>query len=375
MTQTITAPPAEDLWAAPLVEPGIGPAVGTGSGNGGGRQRAAARPAARVDRPAYKLTTRKPRRGQAWPFVLLAGGEFSGKTTAAARFASSGRFGRSWLLPFGEDPDLYADLAPDIDVANHDGSLFEFAAALDAIEAEVNAKPLVDGKPQLVVIDSGSILWDLFTLIAEGRARKSDEAKADLMRNPYSTVNIGPLNWSAVGRMWHRIIRQLRTMQAVTVMTARGKDGIVVNGQGKIDEGAAKRGEKTFRVEVQSETPYAASAFVRLDRALPPQVLGIRMGSRGLRPGIDEPIICDGKPRRRGERMIAYPEFNLEWLIFDLMRFDPATAYSPTIVDPDAGEESPDQAPVPAFLLPPGADEAPGQAAPAEVTPTPPVAG
>lgn len=358
-------PVADESWLNGAGEP---PADDQGGG-GNGRQRAAIRP---PSRPTYQLRTRKPRTGCVWPFILLTGGEFSGKTTAVGIAAESGRFGRTWVLPFGEDADQIAEYAPDAEIVEHDGSLYEFAAAVDAIAERVNAEPLVDGKPQLVFIDSGSVLWDLLSLIAEARARKTDEAAADLMRNPYASVNIGPLNWSAVNKMWSRIIRQLKSMQAVVVMTSRAKDGVVINSAGQIDNVAARRGDKTYRVAVQSETPYEAHAFVKLDRTEPPAILGVRVGKRGLRPGIDEPIICDGKTRQRNGRPMTYPEFSLEWLIFDLMRFDPAGARTAQITDPRpaldaaAGGEAAAQLPPP----PAGADEAPGQPHPTETLPT-----
>lgn len=361
--QTVTGPPngrkvADADWLGGAGEPDGDPGAAGPRG-----QRAAVRPPARA---TYQLRTRKPLTGQVWPLILLTGGEFSGKTTAAGLAAESGRFGRTWVLPFGEDPDQIAEYDPAAEIVEHDGTLYEFAAAVEQVAAVVNAQPLVDGKPQLVLVDSGSVLWDLLSAIAEARARKSDEAAADLMRNPYASVNIGPLNWSAVNKMWQRIIRQLKSMQAVVVMTARGKDGVVVDSRGQIDNQAARRGDKSYRVAVQSETPFEAHAFVKLDRAEPPAILGVRVGKRGLRPGIDEPIICDGKPRTRNGREITYPPFTLEWLVFDLMKFDPAGARTAEIIDPKPDLDAPTPPPVEPV---PGADEAPGQQHPTETQP------
>lgn len=355
-------PIADDSWLA-------GAAAPDDQGQPQGGQRRAARPPTRSDAPRYELRTRKPRGGQAWPFILLTGGEFAGKTTQVGLLAASGRFARTWVLPFGEDPDQYHEYDADAEVVEHDGTLYEFAAALEQIAAQVNAQPLIDGKPQLVVIDSGSPLWDLCSQIAEARARKSDEATADLMRNPYATVNIGPLNWAAVNKMWTRMIRTMKTMQAVVVMTSRAKDGVVIDAGGNIDRFAAKRGEKTYRVAVQSETPYEATAFVKLDRIDPPQVLGARVGRHGLRPGLDEPMVCDGKPRKRNGREMTFPEFSLEWLLFTLLKFDPAAAYTPQVVDPNPTS---DDQPTAAAAAEPGpmvADETPGAAPAAEVQP------
>lgn len=352
---------ADPDWLGGADEPDADPGA---AGHRG--QRAAIRP---PTRPGYTLRTRKPKTGQVWPFILLTGGEFSGKTTAGGVAAESGRFGRTWVLPFGEDPDQIAEYDPEAVIVEHDGSLYEFASAVDQVAAAVNAEPLIDGKPHLVLVDSGSVLWDLLSAIAEARARKTDEAAADLMRNPYASVNIGPLNWSAVNKMWLRIIRQFKSMQAVVVMTARGKDGVVIDGRGQIDNQAARRGDKTYRVAVQSETPYEAHAFVKLDRVEPPAILGVRVGKRGLRPGIDDPIVCDGKPRIRNGREMTYPPFTLEWLVFDLMKFDPAGARTAAIVDPKPDLDAGGQTPAPDAAAP-GADEAPGQQHPTETQPT-----
>jgi hypothetical protein len=356
-------PVADEAWLAGGSEP---PTDDQGDAGGRRRQHEAIRP----QRASYQLRTRPPRTGSVWPLILLAGGEFSGKTTAVGIAAASGKFGRTWVLPFGEDPDQIAEYDPDAVIVEHDGTLYEFAAAVAQMAAAINAEPLVDGKPQLVMVDSGSVLWDLFALIAEARARKSDEAAADLLRNPYASVNIGPLNWSAVNKMWLRLITELKNMQAVVVITCRGKDGVVIGANGQIDNVAARRGEKTFRPAIQSETPYAAHAYVKLDRDEPPVVLGARVGKHGLRPGIDEPLVCDGKPRRRNGKEVTYPPFSLEWLVFDLLRFDPTGARTAAITSPRpaldaaAGEASP-AIPTPI----PGADEAPGQQHPAETVP------
>lgn len=347
---------ADESWLNGMHEPGpdAGPVRG---------QRAAVRPPAR---PAYKLKTRKPRGGTVWPLILLAGGDFSGKTTAVGIAAESGRFGRTWVLPFGEDADQIFDYDPDAMVVEHDGSLYEFVAAVEQVAEAINDQPLIDGKPQLVMVDSASILWDLISQIAEAKARKTDEAVADLMRNPYAQVNVGPLLWSDAGKTWARIIRMLKNMQAVVVMTARGKDGVVIDERGHVDAGAARAGRKVFRPAVQAETPYATHAYVKLDRDDPPQILGARVGKYGLRPGIDEPIICDGKKRQRGGRDVAYPPFSLEWLVFDLLRFNPGDARTAAITVP---QPATDAAPAPAAPALEGADESPGQQLPAETLP------
>lgn len=285
-------------------------------------------------RAPYKLTTRKAVSGADWPYVLLAGGEFSGKTRAVCELAASGRFGRCWRLAIGENPDEYNEVA-DWDIVNHDGTMYEITAAIEQIDAEVRRQPLIDGKPQLVFVDSGSQLWELCSAIAERRACKTDEALEAFRRNPNADVQIGSLIWNAVTKMWRHIENLLRKMPAVVVMTARAKDNVaIVNGRPDSNL------PKVFRPAIQNEGPYATTLYVRLDREMAPRVLGARMTYGGVIPGTDEPIIFDGKAHGNRKPM---PPFSLEHLIFGVMRFDPANARTSGLVLPNAADPAEQQ--------------------------------
>lgn len=331
------APVPDDPWATEPTIPDDPEADGPPPPDDGDGPRRGAQRAANA-RPPYKLRVRKAIVGMDWPYGLLAGGEFSGKSMELAKLAASGRFSRCWRLAIGENPDEYHEIA-DWDIVEHDGTAYEITCAVEQIDAAVRAQPLIDGKPQLVAVDSGSQLWTLLAEIAERRACKSDEARDALLRNPNADVQIGALQWNAVTKMWRHIENLLRKMPAVVVMTARAKDNVAII-NGKPDS----RAPRVFKPAIQNEAPYATTLYVRLDRELAPQVLGARMANGGVRPGIDEPIIFDG--RQHGKRP-AQPEFSLEHLIFNVMKFDPAKARTSGLVLPNAADPADQQVAAP----------------------------
>ncbi|TAK89352.1 MAG: hypothetical protein EPO06_11860 [Burkholderiaceae bacterium] len=316
----------------------------------------AARPQ-RPPRKAYTLETRKPLMGQAWPLILLAGGEYSGKSYAAAELAACGRWGKVWWLSIGEDPDQYAALIPDYDIVNHDGSVYQIASAVDQIADAAEAAHNAGDKPHLVVVDSMSVLWGMLSEIAEARALGSIEARDELARDPYANIHVGQLHWNSVKKPWRHIVTRLVTMHAVVVCTARGGEITQVGDDGKPIPGASK----VFKPEAEKYFPYMSTVYVRLDRLEPPMVLGARLAKGGVRPGRDEPLIFDGKPH--GGRP-ALPDFSLEWLIFSVLKFDPATAHVRDVrassVDPEVRPE---------LGTGDGATEAPGQPHAVETVP------
>jgi hypothetical protein len=304
-------------------------------------------------RQPYKLRTRKAVAGMDWPYVLLAGGEFSGKSYELAKLAGSGRFCRAWRIAIGENPEEYHEIA-DWDIVEHDGSVYEITSALQQIDAAVRVQPMIDGKPHLVVFDSGSQFWTMLSKIAEARSFKSDEAREALLRNPNATVRVEQQYWNAVNSMWQTVENLLRRMPAVCVMTARAKEVVqVINGRPDNDR------PKKFKPAIQVEGPYATTLYVRLDREAVPQVMGARMTKGGIRPGIDDPITFDGRPHN-GRPALSPELFSLEHLIFNVMKFDPANARPSTLVTPNTADPAEQQVAVPR-PAPAGASEVAGQ--------------
>ena len=81
------------------------------------------------------LTVRKPTGLPAWPVLLLAGVEKSGKTYAAAQASASDMIGHTYWIGFGEqDPDEYGQIGQ-FDIVEHDGTYRDLLRAIDDVKA------------------------------------------------------------------------------------------------------------------------------------------------------------------------------------------------------------------------------------------------
>ena len=102
------------------------------------------------------LTVRKPTGLPAWPVLLLAGVEKSGKTYAAAQASASDMIGHTYWIGFGEqDPDEYGQIGR-FDIVEHDGTYRDLLRAIDDVKAAVSGD-----KPTLLVVDSLTPVWEL----------------------------------------------------------------------------------------------------------------------------------------------------------------------------------------------------------------------
>lgn len=191
------------------------------------------------------LTRRKPSGKPSWPVVLLAGCEGGGKSWAAAEATGSDRFGKSLWLEIGEQTaDEYGAVpGADFDILEHDGSFGEILAQLRAAVTE----PLADGKPNLLVVDSMTELWDLLSdeqqTIANRRRSKNANGEAQVTMD----------QWNAAKKRWGYIVSELRRFPGPVVVTARLEQVAVVGSNGQ-PTGAATwkiRAEKNLPFEVQ----------------------------------------------------------------------------------------------------------------------------
>lgn len=202
-----------------------------------------------------QLRTREPTGAVAWPFLLVEGSEKAGKTYAALSLSADDRIGRSFLFDFGEGSgDEYAPLG-DYEIVEHDGTYRDFLAQLVA----ACAVPTVDGKPNLIVIDSVTAMWEALKVWAENRAKSSRRGKQLLADDPDAEIDV-PMNiWTDTNDRWGRMVNMLRGWPGIAVVIARGREVAKV-GQG----GQPVAGQTEYRVEAQKSLPYAVSAQVRM---------------------------------------------------------------------------------------------------------------
>lgn len=248
--------------------------------------------------------TRQPSGIPSFPMVLLEGPDSVGKSYAAAQFTGSEKTGQAYWMDIGEGAaDEYINVpGADYLILDHDGTWSDILAQIR--EATAEAAKGTD-KPAVLIVDSASNIWDLLKAWTNGRARNSRNGKKALEADPDAEVTIPPNLWNDANDRHHQFMNELSRFPGVVVLTARGKETMAVD-----KEGRPVTGQKSYSVEANKNLPFKVNAHVRLSREDPPQVVSFRSATNGLRPGVDRPQ--------------KYPEFTLEHLVFDVMGLEKA---------------------------------------------------
>lgn len=259
------------------------------------------------------LRVRKPTGRVAYPVIVVEGGEKVGKTYAALQLSASEKVGRTFVLDLGEgSADEYAALGP-YEVVDHDGTFADLMGQLKLAAAE----PMVDGKPNVIVLDSGTVLWESIKDWADARARRGNNAKKILANDPDADVSI-PMNiWTDAADRWGQMIHVLRYWDGIAVLICRGKEVAKVDGNGNP---IAKQTD--YKVEAHKSTLFQASAHVR---CIAPKQVRL-MSVRSLHAAVPAAGLAlpDGNP--------------LEHLVFDVLGagegFGSSSAVAPQIGRP-----------------------------------------
>lgn len=200
------------------------------------------------------LRARKPTGNVAWPLVLVEGPEKSGKSYVSFSLSASEKVGRTFVFDFGEGAaDEYAALGR-YEVVDHDGTYTDFIGQLAAAMAE----PSDPDRPNVIVIDSGTILWELLKNWASARARRSKTNKALLAQDPDAEINVSSTYWNDANDRWGRMVHMFRTWNGIGVIICRAKE---VSKMGR--DGNPVAGQTEYRVEGQKMLPYNVSAQIR----------------------------------------------------------------------------------------------------------------
>lgn len=206
------------------------------------------------------LTTREPTGAVGWPMLLVEGREGARKTSEALRLTADPRIGDAYVIEVGERrADEYATLGT-FQIVEHDGHLRTIIPAI----RDVMALPPREGRPNLLIIDSGTHLWDLVKRAAEGIARGSKAARAKLADDPDAEIDVGHQAWNrAKDPYWWNWLNDLRAWPGVFVMTARADE------VAKFEGGRPVLNQTEYRVDVERGTPFIFDATIRMRGAKP----------------------------------------------------------------------------------------------------------
>lgn len=232
------------------------------------------------------LRTRPPSGRVAFPLLLLEGEEKAGKSVAAYRLSASPKVGRTFVFDLGEGTaDEYGELGP-YEIVEHNGTFTDLLEQMRAACAE----PMVDGCPNVVVLDDATALWDLLKDWAGTRARNSRNGRKRLAEDPDAEVDVSMNLWNDAKDRWYAVVNLLRSWPGIGVLIARGKEVAKVQG------GQPVAGETEWKVDAEKGTAFAASAWVRMTR--PPH----SHPHRGPKPPRRRPRQGPSPPRREPPR-------------------------------------------------------------------------
>ncbi len=272
------------------------------------------------------LKTRKPTGAVPWPLILIEGEEKAGKTWACAEFTASPKVGRSFWIDLGEGAaDEYGAIpGANYEVVEHDGSfsgLYQSVAEIHALAGEALA---AGEKPVVLIIDTMTSEWDLLKDWAADRAKSSKSNRRKLEADPNAEITISGNYWNDANSRHRRLMKLLKTFPGIVLMTSHGKSVAVIGPDGQPVEG-----KKEHKVEAQKTLGADATCWIRLFRTQQAVIVGGRSVHLQFRPG-ENP-----KPLAR--------DWNLERVIFDVLKCDPAKAHVRDLIEPKAEAVTPEQ--------------------------------
>lgn len=261
------------------------------------------------------LRTRQPTGVVPYPLVLVEGAEKAGKSWAAAMLSASDKVGQTYWIDLNEGAaDEYGAIpGTRYLVVEHDGTYAQILAAVEAVRAEAQRAKDAGEPPVVLVIDSMTALWDGLKDWVSERAKGKPSNQKKLQQDPAAELDVSRNLWNDAGSRHSRIMNLLLTFPGIVVVTARGKE---VSSTDPSTGQPFRDGRKEYRVEGQKGLAFACTVWVRMSRESRPIVVGARSVHAGIVPGKDEP-----KPIEHD------PKILLEWLIFDALKVDPATAH------------------------------------------------
>jgi hypothetical protein len=211
------------------------------------------------------LQTRRPTGKPPWPILVIAGAEKVGKSWACAEASASDLVGRTlWISTGEDDPDEYGAVpGARFEIVLHDGT---YRDTLRAINEAVDA-PMIDGKPNLIVIDSGTTAWDLLCDMAQADANRRASRKAG--GRAVHEADISTDLWNVATQRWRHILKALRRHNGPSIITAR-LDVVTVFENGQPTK------HKTAKVKAQKSLPYDAGAIVELPARGEAWLTGVR---------------------------------------------------------------------------------------------------
>lgn len=229
------------------------------------------------------LRTRQPTGLPAYPLILVEGEEKAGKSTVSLSLSASEKVGRSFVFDLGDGAaDEYAALG-NYEVVDLDGTYTDLKTQVFAACDE----PQDDDRPNLIVLDSGTQLWDLLKGWTDTRARNSKAGQKILREDPDAEVDAAMNLWNDAKDRWGAIVSKLRRWPGIAVITAQGQE------VSKVQGGRPVAGQTEWSIQAEKTLAATVTAWVRVKRDPRTATLigARRMGLDLPRGGLELPTV------------------------------------------------------------------------------------
>jgi hypothetical protein len=224
-----------------------------------------------------------------------------------AEFANSDLIGRLIWIPIGEsDVDSFGQIA-DFDIEDEqDGTYRGLLNTVRKAVAEPRADP---SKPNAIVLDSGTILWELLQDEADliARSRAAEKAAKYNRQGPSADddVVIGHSLWNRAKDRWRLVINTLRRHDGPVIICCRLDEVTEFDVQGNPTR------NRTWKVKAERSLPYDATVVLQLRSYRRPTLTAVRSLVMQLAPDEERTrpgLTLDALMRDLGmERNISVP--------------------------------------------------------------------
>ncbi|MGW2550136.1 hypothetical protein [Streptomyces sp. NPDC001635] len=270
-----------------------------------------------ITAPQRERKSRKPSGRPNPPMILLAGPEKSGKSYEAALGTGSDLIGMTYWIEIGgsEGTADYYGRVPDAryEIVEHNGT---YQDILDAVRWAV-AQPPVDGKPNMIVLDNVSVLWDMLSdeqaLFARWRAEKKAQEQRRRGPNPDLPVTVDPDLWNRAKDRWGEILWLLRRHSGPTLLLARQEMVTAF-------ENDKPTRDQVRKIKAEKNLPAAVDAIVELHSLGEAHLTGVRTLHWNVKPG----------------ETTRFPDFSIDELLRRLGFEEAAAARQVTEARPEA---------------------------------------
>lgn len=209
-----------------------------------------------------QIKSRPPTGLVQYPTVLISGDEKAGKSLVYVVMSRDPRVGMTYVLDLGEGAaDEYAVL-PDTqyEVLEHDGSYREILEQVTAVWHEAARAEDAGEPPVVLAVDSVTAEWTMLVNWTNDRARRSKLGQRLLAGDPDAEIDPTPNLWNDATKRHYRLMQLWMTFPGIVVLTARGKEVMVMGENGRPTDAT------TQKPEGQKGLAYDVDAWIWLTR-------------------------------------------------------------------------------------------------------------